>query len=268
MKGRKEITYSSYLKVNELLGLQKRLTHAHDELQFIIVHQVFELWFQLLIYELEAIRGAMQKDDVPEALHLFKRAHEIIKTLTAGFGVIETMRPYDFLEFRSKLQPASGFQSRQFREIEFLSGAKNPVYVHAFEGDPQAMTALRLRLDQPTLWDAYVQLLRKRGLPADGEAQIVQSAIRVQKDPKLADLNALTEAMLEYDELFALWRRRHALMTERMIGAKPGTGKKTVDKIVSEGYHFMGSGGVGYLQSTLGKKFFPLLWEARTFMER
>lgn len=268
VKGRKEVTYSTYLKVNELLGLQKRVTHAHDELQFIVVHQVFELWFQLLIYELESIRGAIQKDDIQGALHLFKRAHEIIKTITASFGVIETMRPYDFLEFRSKLQPASGFQSRQFREIEFMSGAKDPVYLHAFEGDPQAMTALKLRLDQPTLWDAYVQLLKKRGLPVNDEAQIVQSVIRVQKDPKLADLNGLTEAMIEYDELFALWRRRHVLMTERMIGAKPGTGKKTVDKIVREGYHSMGSGGVDYLKSTLGKKFFPLLWEARTFMER
>jgi tryptophan 2,3-dioxygenase len=268
MKDAEPLTYDRYRKVADLLGLQRRLTDAHDELQFIVVHQVFELWFRLLLFELESIRAAITRADLPAGVHLLGRAHEIVRNLTAAFDVIETMRPYDFLEFRAGLKPASGFQSRQFREIEFVSGAKDQQYIHTFADEPDSAEALRTRLAEPTVWDAFVRLLGARDLPVATDTEVVQTVIRVQKDLGLADLNQLVEAMIEYDLLWSLWRQRHVLMVERMIGSRPGTGQKTVAHVLGEGYEAMGSGGVEYLRSTLAKKFFPLLWEARTFLER
>lgn len=264
----KPLTYASYLHVDDLLTLQRRLTGAHDELQFIVVHQVFELWFKLLVFELESLRAALQNADVPTAVHLLRRTHEIVHNLTAGFTVIETMRPYDFLEFRSELKPASGFQSAQFREIEFMSGAKDEHYLRSFDDAPASADALRRRLTEPTVWDAFVALLHSRGLPASSDAEIVQSVIRIQREAALAGLLEVVEGLIEYDLLWSLWRQRHILMVERMIGARPGTGQKSVSRVMGEGYESMGSGGVEYLRSTTGKKFFPLLWEARTFLER
>jgi tryptophan 2,3-dioxygenase len=262
------LTYGAYLKVDDLLRLQQRLTAAHDELQFIVVHQVFELWFRLLLFELESVRSALDRDDLGAAVRLLRRAATIVDGLAAAFAVIETMRPYDFLEFRNELKPASGFQSRQFREIEFLSGLKEPQYLRSFDDEPEQAAALARRLAEPTLWDAFVGLVRRRGLPAGTDAEIVQTAIRIQREPALADLDELLEAMIAYDQRWSAWRHRHILMVERMIGARPGTGQKTVARVMGDGYDAMGSGGVEYLRSTLGKKFFPLLWEARTFLER
>lgn len=258
-----DITYGTYLKIPELLQLQKTVTKAHDELQFIVVHQVFELWFKLAIFELEALRTAMRDDDLAQCGHYLKRVHAIVKTITSGFEVIETMRPYDFLEFRSSLQPASGFQSSQFREMEFLSGLKDPRYLKLAVGP-----ALARRMDEPTLWDAYVGLLQKRGLKTGSDREIVASVMEILKNPDHHPLGHLTEDLIEYDELFSLWRARHIRMTMRMIGSRPGTGEASVQKLVQAGYETMGSGGVDYLQSTLTKTFFPLLWEARTFIQR
>lgn len=257
-------TYGEYLQIPGLLGLQRTLTSAHDEMQFIVMHQVFELWFKLTIYELEALREAMRTDDLAQATHFLKRVQAIIKTVTSGFEVIETMRPYDFLEFRSALQPASGFQSVQFREIEFLCGLKDERYLRLLEGEER----LKRRIAEPTIWDAYVELLRRHGLATGSEKDIVASVIEVLKKPDHHPLGHLTEEMIEYDELFALWRARHIRMTMRMIGSKPGTGEKTVQKLVQQGYDTMGSAGVDYLKTTLTKTFFPLLWEARTFIQR
>ncbi|MGQ0548763.1 MAG: tryptophan 2,3-dioxygenase [Armatimonadota bacterium] len=268
MKDTKPLTYDSYLRIQDLLTLQRRLTQAHDELQFITVHQVFELWFNLLVFELESLRSALQSADVPTAAHLLRRVHEIVHNLTAGFTVIETMRPHDFLEFRSELKPASGFQSLQFREIEFISGAKDEQYLRTFDDAPPSVETLRRRLGEPTVWDAFVALLRSRGLAAASDAEIIGSVIRIQKEPALAPLLEVVEGLIEYDLLWSLWRQRHILMVERMIGARPGTGHKSVARVMGEGYESMGSGGVEYLRSTTGKKFFPLLWEARTFLER
>jgi tryptophan 2,3-dioxygenase len=253
-----------------LLRLQQRLSDAHDELQFIVVHQVFELWFRLTLFELETVRDALARGDIPTAVRLLGRATEIGRAIIGGFDVIETMRPWDFLEFRSQLRPASGFQSRQFREIEFLSGAKEPRYLRSFEREPEDLAALRRRLEEPTLWDAFVGLLRGRDLPAADDSQLPQTLIRIHKDQALADLNELCEAMIAYDEIFALWRHRHVLMVERMIGARPGTGQEDIQKTIGqaasdEPAYFTGT---GYLHETLSKKFFPLLWEARTFIER
>jgi tryptophan 2,3-dioxygenase len=279
MRTTQPLTYASYLKVDDLVRLQQRLTGAHDELQFIVVHQVFELWFKLLLFELESVRDAIGRDDVPTAIRLLVRAQEIVKTLTMGWAIIETMRPIDFLEFRSELKPASGFQSRQFREIEFLCGTKDARYLRAFDDDPADAAALRRRLDEPSIWDALVSLLRARGFPVASDGEILQSVIRIQRRAEMPDLYDLGEALVEYDLLFSAWRQRHVLMTERMIGGRPGTGEATVEKIIGAasgspagaakgppgGEYFS---GVHYLKTTVTKRFFPLLWEARTFVER
>jgi tryptophan 2,3-dioxygenase len=266
------LTYGRYLKVRDLLGLQHRLTEAHDELQFIVIHQVFELWFKLLLFELEAIRAALFAGDVGGALHLLRRAHEIVRVLTTGWPVIETMRPVDFLEFRSELRPASGFQSVQFREIEYLSNLKDARYVEAFRDDAEGTRRLRARLEEPSLWDAFVALLRARGLAAATDAEILQTVIQLQRRTGALELYELVEALVEYDQLFAAWRARHVLMTERMIGARQGTGELTVAKVVGQDAPPSGEveyfSGVHYLRTTTDKRFFPLLWESRTFVER
>jgi tryptophan 2,3-dioxygenase len=261
-------TYASYLRIDGLLSLQDRLTGAHDELQFIVVHQVFELWFKLLVFELESLRDAMQHADVPKAIHLLRRIHEIVKTLTAGLDVIETMRPYDFLEFRSELQPASGFQSRQFREIEIISGCGDPLHLRAHQSSPDDHAILQRRMGEPTLWEAFLEVLAAHGLPIGSDGDALHSLIRIQKEAAFSDLNDLVEDLIEYDVLFSVWRRRHVLMVERMIGARPGTGEQLVAGSMGERYGAMGTGGVDYLATTLGKRFFPLMWEARTYIER
>jgi tryptophan 2,3-dioxygenase len=179
--------------------------------------------------------------------------HVIERVLVHQIDVLETMTPQDFLQFRQTLAPASGFQSVQFRELEFLSGAKDASFVDRFRG----LTAgekdrLRRRLDEPTLWDAFVQLLATRGLPAADDQQVVDSVRRAAHDrSSYADVWALAEALLEHDELAAAWRARHVMMVERMIGTKTGTG---------------GSSGADYLRSRLDVRYYPLLWELRSVL--
>ena len=216
----------------------------------------------------------MDRGNIADAIHLLRRTHEILKTLTSAWAVIETMRPIDFLAFRSELKPASGFQSLQFREIEFLSGTKDARYLNAFADNAPNQVALRRRLAEPSLWDAFTGLLRARGLPAANDREILQTLVRIQKRGDLADLDDLVEALIEYDLQLSAWRERHVLMTERMIGGRPGTGEAIVLKIIGQegagkgppgGEYFS---GVHYLKTTLTKRFFPLLWEARTLVER
>lgn len=261
----KPLTYGLYIRTDDLLSLQTRLSDAHDELQFIIVHQVFELWFKLLLFELESVREVLDQDELRDAVRLLRRVTEICRVMTGGFDVLETMRPWDFLEFRSRLKPASGFQSRQFRELEFLSGLRDPRYLRNFESDPEDWSVLRRRLGEPSVWDAFVGCLGRQGFPVDGEAQLLQALIGIVRDTG-SELNRLCETLVEYDEVLALWRYRHLLMVERVIGARPGTGVEDVQKALGQaGEYFT---GVGYLQETLRKRCFPLLWEARTFVER
>jgi tryptophan 2,3-dioxygenase len=236
----RRLSYASYLHLPELLALQAGLTDAHDELLFIAVHQVYELWFKVLIHELEAVRSAIEADDLRAARHFLARVKVIEALLVEQVGVLETMAPQDFLTFRSELAPASGFQSAQFREIEFLSGLKDAGYIKALDGDPAARARLQDRLAEPSLLDVFTALLERRGVTVN---DLYRQAGRH------ADLLELAEALLDHDEGFRLWRLRHVEMVERQIGDKPGTG---------------GSTGVRYLQSTLGKRFFPELWEVRS----
>ncbi|HEY0830239.1 MAG TPA: tryptophan 2,3-dioxygenase family protein [Candidatus Dormibacteraeota bacterium] len=237
----RQLSYGTYLKVPELLSLQQGLSQEHDELLFIVAHQVYELWFKVVLFELEAARDRIDADDIFFARHHLHRVHVIEELLVEQIEVLETMSPQDFLAFRSKLAPASGFQSVQFREIEFLSGLKEPKYVARLEATPEEMSRLRRRLEEPTLDDAFRALVERRGGP---------SLVEIFRDrEKYGDLFDLCEALLNHDETFAHWRARHVLMVERQIGSKTGTG---------------GSSGAEYLRSTLGKRFYPELWEVRS----
>ena len=235
----RRLSYASYLRIPELLGLQKGLSDAHDELLFIVVHQAYELWFKVLLHELEAARDAIEADDLRAARHYLARVKVIEALLVAQVGVLETMAPQDFLTFRSELAPASGFQSIQFREIEYLSGLKDRGFVKALEDELGARERLERRLAEPSLADAFHALLERRGL----------TVASLYQDGQQGDVLELAESLLDHDEGFRLWRLRLIEMVERQIGDKPGTG---------------GSTGVRYLKSTLGKRFFPELWEVRS----
>ena len=261
------LTYGSYLQLGQLLAAQQLESDppAHDELLFITIHQVYELWFQQLLHEATAARDAMlHRPEVVEvsegaadtdrlwwAQHLLQRMHVIERVLVQQIDVLETMTPQDFLEFRQILAPASGFQSVQYRELEFLSGAKDPSFVKRFRGlTPEETERLHRRLAEPTLWDAFLHVLKSRGLPVGDDAEVTASVRRTAHDrSRYADIWALAEALLQHDELAAAWRARHVVMVERMIGTKTGTG---------------GSSGADYLRSRLEVRYFPLLWELRS----
>ena len=258
------LTYGSYLRLEDLLSAQTLASDpvAHDELLFITIHQVYELWFQQLLHEATAARDAMLDDgDDPAggsdqlwlAQHLLQRMHVIERVLVHQIDVLETMTPQDFLQFRQTLAPASGFQSVQFRELEFLSGAKDPAFVKRFRALTSAERGrLQRRLEEPTLWDAFLHVLARRGLPVDSDEAVIAGVRRAAHDrAAYADIWALAEALLQHDELAAAWRARHIVMVERMIGSKTGTG---------------GSSGAAYLSTRLSLRYYPLLWELRSHL--
>ncbi len=249
------LSYGSYLKVPELLSLQRPIAEpaAHDEMLFIVVHQAFELWFREIVFELETVRDLMLQRDAHRARHGLERVHVIERLLVHQIDVIETMQPQDFMEFRSNLNPASGFQSAQFREIEFISGIKHAPYLQVAEGEEET-ARLRRRFDEPSLWDAFCAFLDGSGLPMpadDPEARMGSLMKMARNREAFADTFNLSEELLTHDELFALWRHRHILMVERQIGSKTGTG---------------GSSGGSYLRTTLEKRFYPELWEIRSHL--
>jgi tryptophan 2,3-dioxygenase len=248
-----QLTYGSYLRLPQLLDAQHLESDppAHDELLFITIHQVYELWFQQLLHEATAGRDAMSRGELWWAQHLLQRMHVIERVLVHQVDVLETMTPQDFLEFRQRLAPASGFQSVQFRELEFLSGAKDPAYVERFRGlTPAEQQRLGARLAEPSLWDAFLDVLRAHDLRCATDDEVLASLRTVAHDrSQHAPVWAVAEALLQHDELAAQWRARHVTMVERMIGGKSGTG---------------GSSGAPYLRSRLDLKYYPLLWALRS----
>lgn len=249
------LTYGSYLRVDQLLDQQRLESDppAHDELLFITVHQVYELWFKQLLHELTAVRDAMFAGDLWWARHLLARVVTIEGVLISQIAVLETMTPQDFLVFREKLAPASGFQSVQFRELEFLSGAKDPGFLERFRALTDAERArLQQRLAEPTLWDAFVHVVRRAGLAADDDAALTRSLLDVAHDrARYGEVWELAERLLDHDANAAMWRSRHVLMVERQIGTKSGTG---------------GSTGAPYLRSRLDLHYYPLLWDLRSHL--
>ena len=262
------LSYNKYLRVADLIALQDCLSDPaqHDELLFITVHQAYELWFKQILHEIDGARLAMDEGRAPVAARALQRVAEIEKLLVTQIHILETMTPINFLGFRDELNPASGFQSMQFREIEFSSGLKDERVLRAFRDDDFARARLEARFNAPTLADAFFALLRRRGFdaPADDPALAEEERRRFYGQRTRAALEVVThfeeryeefqlaEALIAHDEYFSLWRSHHVKMVERMVGSKRGTG---------------GSEGVGYLRTTLEKKFFPELWEARTHLD-
>ena len=256
------VTYQSYLKLEELLSLQQPLSDGpeHDETLFIIVHQVYELWFKELIHEVDYLKSLLARQDTPRALHTLKRILTILKVVVAQIDVLETMTPLEFLSFRARLESGSGFQSAQFRELEFVLGAKNQAALERYEGGSAERRALERRMSEPTLWDAFLRFLKSKGHPVPREAlerDVTQPPAPVpslhpvlieiyRRDPVLA---SLCERLVDLDEGIQEWRYRHVKMVQRTIGTKPGTG---------------GSAGAAYLKTTLDRPVFPDLWEIRT----
>ena len=261
------LTYGSYLRIPELLSLQ---THRsldpetglpeHDETLFIIIHQVYELWFKQVLHELDGFVVYLNNDAPFKGGHQLKRVLKIFKTLVAQLDVLETMTPLEFASFRTFLADASGFQSAQFRELEFLLGQPDPKYVESFAAhDREAAARLARRLDEPTVWDAFIRFLDRRdhdlpdevihrdvtephGLNEQVQARLIEI---YRTEPALIEI---CEQLTDLDEGFQEWRYRHMMMVQRTIGTKPGTG---------------GSDGAAYLRSTLFRPAFPDLWAIR-----
>lgn len=261
------LSYNEYLRVQELIDLQSCRSSPihHDELLFITVHQAYELWFKQILHEIDAAIRLMAGDRATAATSAMRRVIEIEKLLAQQIHILETMTPISFLGFRDELNPASGFQSMQFREIEIASGVRDQHILSAFANDAFAFERLQARMNSLSLGDAFFTLLRGRGFdaPSDGapdeaserrspHSRRVRAIKEILMNVEVRNQEfQLAEALLEHDEWFSLWRSHHINMVERMVGTKPGTG---------------GSEGVGYLRKTLAKRFFPELWEARTYL--
>lgn len=260
------LSYNKYLRVPDLISLQECLSDPahHDELLFITVHQAYELWFKQILHEIDAALELINEDRLAAASRTMQRIVDIEKLLVNQIHILESMTPISFLGFRDQLNPASGFQSMQFREIEFSSGLKDEGILKTFREDEFAYERLRRRYEAPTLGEAFFTALRRKGYDAPPDEDPPDPKRRQYGARTRAVLEVLThfeerfeefqlaEALLEHDEYFSLWRSHHIKMVERMVGAKRGTG---------------GSEGIGYLRTTLDKKFFPELWEARTYLD-
>jgi tryptophan 2,3-dioxygenase len=256
------LTYASYLKLDQLLGLQAPLSDGpeHDETLFIIVHQVYELWFKEILHELAYLERLLEARDAPRAQQVLKRILTVLKVVVAQIDVLETMTPLEFLSFRSRLASSSGFQSYQFRALEFALGAKNPQALERYpEGSPER-SELERRYRAPTLWDGFLRYLQKEGYPVPEEQLARDVTAPVRPDPDVQRIlveiyrsrsatSVLCERLVDLDEGLQEWRYRHVKMVERTIGTRPGTG---------------GSSGAGYLASTLNQPLFPDLWAIRS----
>jgi len=255
-----DLTYASYLHIDRLLALQEPRSKPaeHDEMLFIVIHQVFELWFKEVLHEVEKVKRDFTAGDLFGAIHTFKRVRTIMKTLVGQLDILETMTPMSFSAFRDRLDTASGFQSFQFRELEFALGYKRPEMLRHAAG-PEARAAIEKRLSERSLVDHFYDFLEKQGatVPAELRAKDVTAAnvpnealqreiLRLYKaKPELA---ILFELMTDLDEGFQEWKYRHVKLVERTIGNKKGTG---------------GSLGVEFLKQSLFKPIFPDLWAIR-----
>ena len=254
--GQSSLSYGDYLKVPELLSQQRCLTDpaSHDELQFIIIHQTYELWFKLMLFEVDSIIQSMAARNIRYSTWILHRVIAIAKLLYQQIHILETMTPLDFLDFRHKLNPASGFQSLQFRELEFVSNLKNPKILDHLKSDEASLAKLKKRLISRLFgMHFWICLNRKASRSRIARRSNTRLRVCIRNIKSTTTLFLLAEALIDYDEFFGLWRQHHVRMVERMIGNKMGTG---------------GSEGVRYLTSTLDKKCFPELWDARTYIEK
>jgi len=258
------VTYSSYLHVDQLLELQRPRSDGpeHDELLFIVIHQVYELWFKEILHEIDRVKLLLEAGDAHRAQHTLKRILTILKVLVAQLDILETMTPLEFLSFRERLEAASGFQSDQFRQLEFALGRKSRPAIARFPPESRAGKALEQRFHESTLWDAFLAYLarEKYAVPPplltrdvtqeiEPSAEMQQILIQVYRND--AKNSEICERLVDLDEGVQEWRYRHVKMVERTIGVKSGTG---------------GSSGAAYLRTTIGSPLFPDLWEIRSHL--
>lgn len=254
------LTYSNYLDLNQLLSAQHPQSDEHDEMLFIIIHQAYELWFKQILHEAAYTQAMLDQQDAPRTLHTLRRILTILKVLVTQLDILETMTPLEFLAFRDRLESASGFQSYQFRELEFVLGAKRRSAINHFPEGSLARVALEARYRQPTLWDAFLHYLAAKQYPVPAELLNRDVTRPVEPSPELQAIlvnvyrndfatGRICERLVDLDEGVQEWRYRHVKMVERTIGNKKGTG---------------GSSGVDYLNNTLHRPVFPDLWAIRT----
>ena len=254
------LTYSSYLALDEVLAAQRPRSQEHDELLFIVIHQVYELWFKQLLHELRFVQTRLEAGDTPHALHTLKRTLTILKTVVAQIDVLETMTPRQFLTFRDRLDAASGFQSAQFRQLEALLGRRDARVLEHYSADSQARTAISAAMEAPTVFDSFLRYLATQGYtvpaaalerdvtqPLEASAEVQAALLAVYGDD--GEPAQVCERMIDLDEGVMEWRYRHVQMVRRTIGDRRGTG---------------GSPGAKYLAGTLLRPAFPDLWAVRT----
>ena len=254
------LTYSSYLALDEVLGAQRPLSDEHDEMLFIVIHQVYELWFKQLIHEIGHLQERLERGDTPHVLHTLKRVLTILKVAVAQIDVLETMTPRQFLGFRDRLEASSGFQSAQFRELEAMLGRRDPQVGENYPADSPARERIASAMSRPSLFDSFLRYLATRGYDVPTAALDRDVSRPVEASPDVQHLllqvyrgdgepAQVAERLVDVDEGVQEWRYRHVKMVERTIGSRPGTG---------------GSLGVAYLRTTLSTPIFPDLWDVRS----
>jgi tryptophan 2,3-dioxygenase len=260
------LTYGGYLRLDRVLSAQQPLSGHHDEMVFIVQHQTSELWMKLLIHELRAARAFLQRDRVWQCRKVLARAKQVLRQLTEQWSVLETMTPSEYMGFRELLGPSSGFQSLQYRSIEFLLGNKNAAMLKVFAHDPEGQAGLAAVLDAPSLYDEFLLYLARFGHPVPAahlqrdwrlphvfDAELVPVLARIYEDTdRYWREYELCEDFVDLESQFQLWRFRHMRAVQRIIGFKRGTG---------------GSSGVGFLRQALDLSFFPELFDVRTSLE-
>jgi tryptophan 2,3-dioxygenase len=254
------LTYSSYLALDEVLGAQRPLSGEHDETLFIVIHQIYELWFKQLIHEVAHLQARLDAGDTPHVLHTLKRVLTILKVAVAQIDVLETMTPRQFLDFRNRLEASSGFQSAQFRELEAMLGRRDRrVFEHYRDGSAERRR-IAAAMARPSLFDSFLSYLAVQGydVPDSARKRDVRQPLEPSHDVQRLLLHVyrddgapaqVAERLVDVDEGVQEWRYRHVKMVERTIGSKRGTG---------------GSPGAAYLRTTLFKPVFPDLWEVRS----
>jgi tryptophan 2,3-dioxygenase len=260
---KEKMTYGDYLQLDSLLDSQKRLSDHHDEMLFIVIHQVSELWLKLMIHEIEAATNAIQNDEFQSAFKMLSRVSKIQSQIIHGWDVLSTLTPAEYMEFRNYLGNASGFQSYQYRLVEFVLGYKTPHIVKIYEKDEALHHRLQEAFEAPGLYDVSIQALAKNGFfinqsilerdfskKYEQDSTVEDAWLEVYKNKdKYWDLYQLAEKLVDIEDWFQQWRFRHMKKVERIIGHKTGTG---------------GTSGVGYLKKVLDHYFFPELWEIRS----
>ena len=263
------LSYDGYLCLQGLLEQQKPLSDPphHDEMLFIVQHQVAELWMKLLIHELSAAIGFIRQDQLDPCFKILSRVKQVQLQLFEQWSVLETLTPSEYMEFRGVLGNSSGFQSHQYRTIEFLLGNKNRAMLEVFRHDPARFEALRAVLESPSLYDEFLRHLARRGLPVPADCVMRDWSEPHQKSEALVevfrtiyetpdqhwDAYEMCEKLVDVEEYFQLWRFRHVKTVERVIGFRRGTG---------------GSSGVAFLRKALELTFFPELFDVRTVLQQ